>query len=114
MLGPLDPECVGVGEEVLDEPGGVGAQRLARFRRSPDRLVVHIGEVHDLAHPVALEAQEPRSVSSTTKVRKLPMCPRAYTVRPQVYIRTSCGRRGVKGSTLPPRVFRSRNAPLVA
>src|SRR6185436_6462517 len=38
-------------------------------------------------------------MSSATKVRKLPMCPRAYTVRPQVYIRTVLSCAGAKSSS---------------
>jgi hypothetical protein len=46
-----------------------------------------------------------RNTSTHTNVRKLPMWPRAYTVRPHVYIRTVLLRVGTKSSTWRERVL---------
>ena len=49
-----------------------------------------------------------RSTSTATKVRKLPMCPRAYTVRPQAYMRTCLPSSGAKGSSCRVKVLKRR------
>jgi hypothetical protein len=51
-----------------------------------DGLVVDIGEIGGL--PDGEPFLVLRRTSRLTNVRKLPMCPRAYTVRPHVYMRT--------------------------
>src|SRR5713226_6890463 len=51
-------------------------------------------------------------MSWKTNVRKLPMCAKLYTVGPQVYMRTSPGRRGTKDSLRPVSVFCNRISPI--
>ena len=49
-----------------------------------------------------------RSTSRATNVRKLPMCPRAYTVNPHVYMRTVLLLEGAKSSSRRLRVLKRR------
>src|SRR5437867_10345531 len=51
-----------------------------------------------------------RRTSRQMNVRKLPMCPRAYTVRPQVYIRTVLSTLGAKSSSRRVNVLKRRIA----
>src|SRR6476620_11704885 len=47
-------------------------------------------------------------MSSVTNVRKLPMCPRAYAVRPQTYIRTVLPSAGANSSSVRVNVLNRR------
>ena len=58
-LGALEPEPVDVAEEELGVLRGEVAQRQPRLVRAADRLVVDVGEVHDLRDPQALRPQVP-------------------------------------------------------
>ena len=49
------------------------ARSCARVAGDLDDPVVHVGDVHDLAHAVAEVRSVRRSTSVATKVRKLPM-----------------------------------------
>ena len=59
MIRALDAKGIQVVEEGLLEGRGEIRQRQARRTATPDRLVVHIGEVHRAIDPVASEFQMP-------------------------------------------------------
>ena len=58
-LDPLDAEPVDVPEESLGVPGRELGERELRLGGAGDRLVVDIGQIHDLRDPPALPLQVP-------------------------------------------------------
>ena len=77
LLGLFQAQGRGILAEAPRYTAGVVAQRHASPVRLGDRPVVHVGEVRDMVHVEAGLVAEHGSTSQTTKVRKLPMRPRA-------------------------------------
>ena len=59
LIGAFDPQCFDVLEERLLELLSKFSERNFRFARAVNRLVIHIGDVHDAMHLVTAQFEMP-------------------------------------------------------